>query len=183
MADIKKLEDLTRLVRYFILYMTTKAESGHATSALSAADIMTCLFFNFLRFDISDPKNPANDRVIFSKGHASPLLYALWTVAGVVDEKELDGYRQLGSNLEGHPIPRFRYVDIASGSLGQGLSAGLGMALAQRARISNLPKVYVLMGDSEVAEGSCWEAMEVASYYKVGNLVGIIDRKSTRLNS
>ena len=175
MADNQVMEKLAKLVRYFILYMTTKAESGHATSALSAADIMTCLFFNFLRFDISDPKNPANDRVIFSKGHASPLLYALWTVAGVVDEKELDGYRQLGSNLEGHPIPRFRYVDIASGSLGQGLSAGLGMALAQRARISNLPKVYVLMGDSEVAEGSCWEAMEVASYYKVGNLVGIID--------
>lgn len=209
MADNQVFEKLARLVRYYILYMTTKAQSGHATSALSAADIMTCLFFKFLRFDVLNPKNPANDRVIFSKGHASPLLYALWTAAGVIEEKELDSYRQLGSSLEGHPIPRFKYVDIASGSLGQGLSAGLGMAMGfqlsvpgyqlsdhgelvsqltgqpktgklksenrQQRTDNRTPKVYVLMGDSEVAEGSCWEAMEVASYYKVGNLVGIID--------
>src|SRR3989344_9160199 len=126
MRDFAKLEALTRLVRYYILYMTTKAGSGHATSSLSAADIMTYLFFDKLRFDISDPKNFVNDRVIFSKGHASPLLYALWTVAGVISESDLDNYRQLGSELEGHPTPRFKYVDVATGSLGQGLSVGLG---------------------------------------------------------
>ena len=125
MADVDKLARLTKLVRYYILYMTTKAGSGHVTSSLSAADIMTCLFFEKLRFDINDPENFANDRIIFSKGHASPLLYALWTVAGVIDERELDSYRQLGSKLEGHPTPRFKYVDVATGSLGQGLSIGL----------------------------------------------------------
>src|SRR3990167_6764150 len=103
MADVENLAKLSRLVRFWILYMTTKAGSGHATSSLSAADIMTYLFFDKLRFDISDPKNFVNDRVIFSKGHASPLLYALWTVAGVISERELDDYRQFGSRLEGHP--------------------------------------------------------------------------------
>src|SRR3989344_8531760 len=220
MADLDRLEKLSKLVRYYILYMTTKAGSGHATSALSAADLATYLFFEKLRFNVADPKNLANDKVIFSKGHASPLLYALWTVAGVIDEKDLDSYRQFGSKLEGHPTPRFEYVDVATGSLGQGLSIGLGMAIALRAgpvsdflpayakaaagkpariidnsaavpleaersgvgspsitatRATNIPRVYVLMGDSEVAEGSVWEAAELASYYKVGNLVGILD--------
>ena len=192
MTDVDKLARLTKLVRYYILYMTTKAGSGHVTSSLSAADIMTCLFFEKLRFNVNDPENFANDRVIFSKGHASPLLYALWTVAGVIDERELDSYRQLGSKLEGHPTPRFKYVDVATGSLGQGLSIGLGMAIALRAqnqkskiptksrlasggKNQKSPKVYVLMGDSEFAEGSVWEAVEIASYYKLGNLVGILD--------
>src|SRR3989344_5201765 len=182
MADVENLAKLSRLVRFWILYMTTKAGSGHATSALSAADIMTYLYFEKLRFDTGDPANLANDRVIFSKGHASPLLYALWTVAGEIAESDLDNYRQLGSELEGHPTPRFKYVDVATGSLGQGLSVGLGMAIALRAQCQkskvksqNLPKVYVLLGDSEVAEGSVWEAIELASYYKVGNLVGIVD--------
>src|SRR3989344_5957309 len=189
MRDFAKLEALTRLVRYYILYMTTKAGSGHATSSLSAADIMTYLFFEKLRFDVNDPGNLANDRVIFSKGHASPLLYALWIAAGVIKEKDLDKYRQFRSELEGHPTPRFKFVDAATGSLGQGLSIGLGMAIALRAqsqkslfarklaqskqvKSQNFPRVYVLLGDSEMAEGSVWEAIELASYYKVGNLVG-----------
>ena len=175
MEDVNKLRELARLVRYYILYMTTKAGSGHATSALSATDIMTCLFFNHLKFDISNPKNLANDRVIFSKGHASPLLYALWTVAGVIGEGELDNYRQFGSKLEGHPTPRFEYVDAATGSLGQGLSVGVGMAIGLRAKFQISPMVYVLLGDSEMAEGSVWEAMEIASFYKLNNIIAMVD--------
>ena len=182
MADIEKIEKLAKLIRYYILRMTTKAGSGHPTSSLSAADIMTALFFGKLRFDLKNPQNSANDRVIFSKGHASPLLYALYVAAGELTEKELDSYRQFKSPLEGHPTPNFKFAEVATGSLGQGLSVGVGMAIALRAQfqISNfkfqiLPKVYVLMGDSEVSEGSVWEAMELASYYRLGNLVGIID--------
>ena len=192
MNSFQDLQKLAKLVRYYILYMTTKAGSGHATSSLSAADIMTYLFFEKLRFDVNDPGNLANDRVIFSKGHASPLLYALWIAAGVIKETDLDKYRQFRSELEGHPTPRFKFVDAATGSLGQGLSIGLGMAIALRAqsqkslfarklaqskqvKSQNFPRVYVLLGDSEMAEGSVWEAIELASYYKVGNLVGIVD--------
>ena len=194
MADIGKLEAIAKLVRYYILSMTTKAGSGHATSALSAVEVMVALFFDKLRYDLNNPQNPTNDRVIFSKGHASPLVYALYAAArlrpasagasagkqgfggqaGVLSEKELDDYRQLGSNLEGHPTPRFKYIDVATGSLGQGLSVGLGMALL--AREKKLPYiVYVLMGDSETSEGSFWEAVELTSYYKIGNIVGIVD--------
>src|SRR3989338_4656422 len=103
MTDIAKLEKLAKLIRYYILRMTTKAGSGHPTSSLSAADIMTALFFSKLRFDLKNPQNPANDRVIFSKGHASPLLYALYGAAGEISEKEVDSYRQCESPLEGHP--------------------------------------------------------------------------------
>src|SRR3990167_8547333 len=124
MSDVEKLEKLAKLVRYFILKMTTKAGSGHPTSSLSAADIMVGLFFNKLRFDLKDPQNPANDRVIFSKGHASPLLYALYAVLGELSEEELDSYRQFKSTLEGHPTPSFKFAEVATGSLGQGLSIG-----------------------------------------------------------
>ncbi|MCR4324218.1 MAG: transketolase [Candidatus Curtissbacteria bacterium] len=174
MTDTANLEKLAKLVRYFSLFMTTKAGSGHLTSSLSATDIMVALFFNKLRYDLADVKNPNNDRVIFSKGHASPLFYALYAAAGVLDEADLEKYRKFGSELEGHPRPVFKYAEVATGSLGQGLSIGLGMALA--ANLDSLSYLtYVLMGDSEVAEGSIWEAIQLASYYKVGNLVGIID--------
>ena len=179
MSDVQKLEKLAKLVRYYILRMTTEAGSGHPTSSLSAADIMTALFFNKLRFDLKNPQNPANDRVIFSKGHSSPLLYALYAAAGELSEKELNSYRQFKSSLEGHPTPNFKFAEVATGSLGQGLSIGVGMALALRSQIPNpksqIPNIYVLMGDSEVSEGSIWEAMELAAYYQLGNLVGIID--------
>ncbi|MBI2327060.1 transketolase [Candidatus Curtissbacteria bacterium] len=182
MKDIGELEELSKLVRYYILRMTTEAGSGHPTSSLSATDIAVALFFSKLRFDLKNPDNPANDRVIFSKGHVSPLIYALYAVAGVLTEKDLLTYRKFKSPLEGHPTPRFKYAEVATGSLGQGLSIGLGMALAirQECQMSNVkcqmwPMVYVLMGDSEMAEGSVWEAIELASYYKLSNLVGIID--------
>lgn len=179
MSDLERLAKIAKLVRYYILMMTTKAGSGHLTSSLSATDIMVGLFFEKLRFDLSDPGKVDNDRVIFSKGHVSPLVYALYAAAGVLKEKDLESYRKFKSPLEGHPTPRFKFAEAATGSLGQGLSIGVGMALALRQEFtdskSQMPKVYVLMGDSETAEGSVWEAVQIASYYKLSNLVGIID--------
>lgn len=173
---IEYLERLAKLVRYYILVATTKAGSGHPTSSLSAADLITTLMFGgFFLYDAARPHLANNDRFVLSKGHASPLLYALWTVAGQVTEEELLSYRRFGSPLEGHPTPHFQYVDAATGSLGQGLSIGVGMALNAK-YLDKLPyRTYVLLGDSEMAEGSNWEAMEIAAYYKLDNLVGIID--------
>ena len=170
------LEQVAKLVRYYILLSTTTAGSGHPTSSLSAADLLTGLMFGgSFHYDLSQPAFPNNDRLVLSKGHASPLLYALWTVAGVVTEEELLRYRTFGSRLEGHPTPHFPYVDAATGSLGQGLSLGVGMALNGK-YLDKLPyRTYVLLGDSEMAEGSNWEAMEIAAHYKLDNLVGIID--------
>lgn len=168
------MKDLARLVRHYILVSTTEAGSGHPTSSLSAADLMTTLYFKHLRFDGKNPKNPANDRVIFSKGHAAPLLYALCTTAGWMDEKSLMSLRKLGSPIQGHPTPVFPYAEAATGSLGQGLSVGLGMAL-QAKRTGLDSRTYVLMGDGEMAEGQVWEAVQVAAYYKLDNLIGIID--------
>jgi transketolase len=171
-----KLEKLARLVRYFSLVSTTEAGSGHPTSSLSASDLMTGLLFGgIFRFDVDRPEHPNNDRLIFSKGHASPLFYSLWAAAGQVTEQELMTLRKFGSPLEGHPTMAFRYTEAATGSLGQGLAIGLGMALNAKL-IDKLPyKTYVLLGDSEMSEGSQWEAMEIAAHYKLGNLIGIID--------
>ncbi len=176
MADIGALEALARLVRYWSLVSTTEAGSGHPTSSLSAADLMTGLLFGgAFRFDADEPKHPNNDRLIFSKGHASPLFYALWLAAGKVTEAEMMTLRKFGSPLEGHPTPLFRYTEAATGSLGQGLSIGVGMALNAK-YLDRLPyRTFVLLGDSEMAEGSQWEAMEIAAFYKLDNLVGIID--------
>jgi len=239
----KKLHNLCKLIRYDILSSTTAAGSGHPTSSLSAVELMTTLFFGgFLKYNLKEPKNICNDRVIFSKGHASPLLYALYHAAGVLTHEDLLKLRTFDSPLEGHPTPRFPYVDVATGSLGQGLSAGVGIAMglslkfilrqaqddteqsrsikvqsakfcnseknaiggatrgaptstqlkvcpstcwgcgaaesiafSSRQDLSQLPNVYVLLGDSEMAEGQVWEAIELASYYKLNNLVGILD--------
>jgi transketolase len=170
------LESLARLIRYYSLVSTTEAGSGHPTSSLSAADLMAGLLFGgTFRFDLDDPRYPNNDRLIFSKGHASPLFYAIWAAAGKVSEKELLTLRKFNSPLEGHPTPAFRYTEAATGSLGQGLSIGLGMAMNAK-YLDKLPyRTYVLLGDSEMAEGSVWEAMEIAAFYKLGNLVGILD--------
>ena len=124
------LEGLARLIRYYSLVSTTEAGSGHPTSSLSAADLMAGLLFGgTFRFDLDDPRYANNDRLIFSKGHASPLFYAIWAAAGRVSEKELLALRKFNSPLEGHPTPAFRYTEAATGSLGQGLSIGLGMAM------------------------------------------------------
>src|SRR3990172_3210047 len=176
MPGTETLEQLARLIRYFILVSTTEAGSGHPSSSLSATELMTGLLFGgTFRFDPDQPLHPNNDRLIFSKGHASPLFYAIWAAAGAVAEQELMALRKFGSPLEGHPTVAFRYTEASTGSLGQGLSIGLGMALNAK-YLDKLPyRTYVLLGDSEMAEGSVWEAMELAAYYKLGNLVGIID--------
>lgn len=173
---MNNLEELAKLIRYFILVSSTEAGSGHATSSLSATDLMTTLFFGrFFHFDLKNPGNPNNDRLIFSKGHASPLFYSLYAAASIITEEELKTFRKFGSNLEGHPTMNFPYTEAATGSLGQGLSIGLGMALNAK-YLDKLPyKTFVLLGDSEVAEGSVWEAIQLASHYKLDNLVGILD--------
>ena len=175
-SKIEHLEKLARLIRYYILVATTRAGSGHPTSALSATELMSGLLFGgTFRYDIDHPDHPNNDRLIFSKGHATPLFYSLWLAAGAVSEKEMLTYRQFGSRLEGHPTPRFPYADAATGSLGQGLSIGLGMALNARYLDNLTYRTYVLLGDSEMAEGSQWEAIQLAAHYQLGNLIGVLD--------
>lgn len=175
-VDKEKLEKLAGLVRYYILVSTTEAGSGHPSSSLSAVELMTALMFSgIFRYNADNPDFPNNDRLLFSKGHASPLLYSLWAAAGKVSEEELLRMRKFDSPLEGHPVPAFRYVDVATGSLGQGLPAGVGMALNAK-YVDKLPyRTYVLLGDSEMSEGSQWEAIQIAEHYKLDNLVGIID--------
>lgn len=173
---MNNLESIAKLIRYYSLVMSTAAGSGHPTSSLSATDLMTALLFGgTFRYELDNPQNPNNDRLIFSKGHASPLFYSLWAAAGKVTEQELMNFRKFGDPLEGHPTPAFRYTEAATGSLGQGLSIGVGMALNAK-YLDKLPyRTYVLLGDSEMAEGSQYEAMELAAYYKLNNLVGIMD--------
>ncbi len=173
---METLEKIAKLIRYYILISTTEAGSGHPTSSLSAVELMAALLFNgVFRFDVDRPDHPNNDRLIFSKGHASPLFYALWAAAGKVTEQELKTMRKFGSPLEGHPRPVFRYAEAATGSLGQGLSIGLGMAINAK-YVDRLPyRTYVLLGDSEMAEGSQWEALQLASHYRLDNLVGVLD--------
>jgi len=170
------LEKIAKLIRYFILTSTTRAGSGHPSSSLSAVELMTALFFDdFFKFRVNEPDYVNNDRLIFSKGHASPLLYSLWAAAGAVTEDEILTLRKFGSKFEGHPTPFFPYSEAATGSLGQGLSVGVGVSINAK-YIDKLPYyTYVLVGDSEMAEGSQWEAIQIASYYKLDNLVGILD--------
>lgn len=199
MSNKKDLEDIGKWLRRSIIEMTTKAGSGHPTSSLSSVELMSVLFFGasgFFRYDVSDPENRENDRLIFSKGHASPLFYALWAIAGGIDRKELETFRKFGSSLEGHPTRALSFVEVPTGSLGQGLAVGIGEALAMRSmkcemrnagsknqegkfQTSDLksqdPKVFVLLGDSELSEGSVWESARIALHYRLGNLIVIVD--------
>ncbi|QQG44266.1 MAG: transketolase [Candidatus Roizmanbacteria bacterium] len=178
-----KIKDLCKLLRYDVITSTTAAGSGHPTTCLSAIELMGTLFFKgFFHFDPDHHESILNDRIIFSKGHAAPLLYALYHAAGLISQDDILSLRKFDSVFEGHPTPRFKYVDVSTGSLGQGLSIGVGMALGIKTKIqmSNVkikrePKVWVLIGDSEIAEGQVWEAMEIASHYKLNNLVAILD--------
>jgi transketolase len=175
-APANDLTKLCRLVRYWILESTTEAGSGHPSSSLSAVELMVALFFGgILRADLKNSKNPANDRIIFSKGHASPLLYALYAASGIIDADALKTLRQFASPLEGHPTSRFSQIEAATGSLGQGLSIGLGMSLNAKYLDKLDYRTYVLLGDGELAEGSVWEAVGLASHYKLGNLTAIVD--------
>jgi len=170
------LHDLAGQLRVDSIRASTAAGSGHPTSSMSAADLMAVLLARHFRYDWERPDDPANDHLIFSKGHASPLLYSMFKAAGVVSDEELiSGYRRFGSPLQGHPTPRLPWVDVATGSLGQGLPDGVGVALAGR-YLDELPyRVWVLCGDSEMAEGSMWEAFDKAAYYRLANLTAIVD--------
>lgn len=173
MNDLKKI---SQFIRYLILTATTHAESGHPTSSLSATDLMVALMFGgYFHADLDDIKNPNNDCLIFSKGHASPLFYGLYAAAGKVSMEEMMLYRKFKSPLEGHPTMAFPYTEAATGSLGQGLSIAVGIGLSAK-YIDKLPyKTFVLLGDSEMTEGSQWEAMQIASHYKLDNVIGILD--------
>jgi len=150
-------------------------KSGHPTSSMSAADLMSVLLAKYLRYDFDAPDDPRNDHLVFSKGHASPLLYSMYKAAGAITDEELLTFRKFGSRLEGHPTPVLPWVDVATGSLGQGLPYGVGIALAGK-RLDRLPyRIWVLCGDSEMAEGSMWEAFEHAWHEKLDNLIAIID--------
>jgi transketolase len=173
------LPELCKQVRYNILRSTTAAGTGHPTSSLSGVEFMSALMFGgFFKTELDNPANPNNDRLIFSKGHACPLLYSLYYAAGHVSESELMNLRKFGNVLEGHPTMKWQYTEAATGSLGQGLGVAVGMALSlQREFITqeSYPNVWCILGDSEMAEGSIYEAMNSAVYYNLNNLIAIID--------
>jgi transketolase len=168
-------QQFAKNLRKLILKCSTKAGSGHPTSSLSATDLMAVLFSEgFFKADYSQPKNLNNDKLIFSKGHASPLFFSLWTLLGVLSEEELMTFREFGSRIEGHPTLKFEFTEAPTGSLGQGLGVATGMAIAsQRDGRKNI--IWTLLGDSEMAEGSNWEAIDLAVKENLKNLVGIID--------
>jgi transketolase len=174
MQQLNELKEKAKLIRKWSMISTTEAASGHPTSCMSAADISAVLFNNYFTYDIANPLNLYNDRFVLSKGHAAPLLYSLFAMAGGYPIEELRTLRKFGSRLEGHPVPKYVYAEAATGSLGQGLSVGAG--LAWLAKKENLPyKTFVLTGDGELAEGQVWEAANFASHEKLDNLVAILD--------
>ncbi len=175
-ANTETYQKLAQQLRIDSIRSTTEAGSGHPTSSMSAADLIAVLSAKFLKYDFNNSQAPNNDRLIFSKGHAAPLLYSMYKAAGAITDAELLTLRKLGSRLEGHPVPQvLPWVEVATGSLGQGLPDGVGIAIAGK-YIDKIPyKVWTLLGDSEMAEGSVWEALECASYYKLDNLIAILD--------
>ena len=173
-TDIELLKGIANQLRIHSITATTAAGSGHPTSCLSAADVVAALFFGHMKYDAKNPHFYNNDRFILSKGHAAPLLYAAWAENGFVPVAELAKLRQFGNDLEGHPTPRLAFADVATGSLGQGLGVGVGMALAARQDKLDY-STYVLLGDGEIAEGAVWEAANLAGFYKLSNLIAIVD--------
>lgn len=174
-TTVEQWHELAQQLRVDSIRSSTAAGSGHPTSSMSAADLMAVLLAKYLRYDFDNPHNPNNDHLIFSKGHASPLLYSMFKAAGAISDDELLSFRKFGSRMEGHPTPLIPWVDVATGSLGQGFPIGVGVALSGK-YLDKLPyHVWVLLGDSETAEGSVWEAFDKASHYKLDNLIAIID--------
>ena len=171
-------QQLATQLRADSIRCTTAAGSGHPTSSMSAADLMAVLMLDYLHYDFNDPHSLLNDRLILSKGHAAPLLYSMYKAAGAISDEEFLTLRKLGSRIEGHPVPEpngLPFVDVATGSLGQGLPTGVGMALSAKFLDQTPIKVWVLLGDSEMAEGSVYEAMELGGHYALNNLIAIID--------
>lgn len=173
-APMATINHMAARLRILSIQSTTEAGSGHPTSCCSAADVVAVLFFAVMRFDPKNPAHPNNDRFVLSKGHAAPLLYAAWAESGAFSPNDLLRLRTLESDLEGHPTPRLNFVDVATGSLGQGLNAGIGLALNARLDKSDY-RTYVLMGDGETMEGSTWEAAEAARHFQLDNLCAIVD--------
>ena len=175
MATSQQWHELAQQLRVDSIRSTTAAGSGHPTSSMSAADLMAVLLYEHLHYDFQNPKNPDNDHLIFSKGHAAPLLYSVFKATGALPDAEMMTLRKFGSPVEGHPVPLLPWVDVATGSLGQGLPISVGIALAGK-YLDKLPyHVWTVLGDSEMAEGSIYEALELAGHYKLDNLVGILD--------
>jgi transketolase len=175
MSDAERWRELGQQLRVDSIRAAAVTSSGHPTSSMSAADLMAVLMSKYLHYDFDRPDDPRNDHLVFSKGHASPLLYSMYKAAGAITDDELLTFREFGSRLEGHPTPEIPWVDVATGSLGQGLPYGVGIALAGK-KLDRLPyRVWVLHGDSEMAEGSVWEAFEHASFYGLDNLTAILD--------
>ena len=175
MNDAQQWRELGQQLRVDSIRSSAAAGSGHPTSSMSAADLMAVLLAKHLRYDFSDPENPNNDHLIFSKGHASPLVYSVYKAAGAISDEDLLSFRKFGSNFQGHPTPVLPWVDVATGSLGQGLPIAVGVAMAGKG-LDRLPyRVWTLCGDSEMAEGSVWEAFEHAAFWKLDNLTAIID--------
>lgn len=175
MTDFKLLGDVANRLRIHSIKATNASKSGHPTSCASMAEIMSVLFFDTMKYSIKDPKNGANDRFILSKGHAAPILYAAWAEAGLFPVEDLLNLRKIDSLLEGHPTPRLNFVDVATGSLGQGISCAAGMAFVGKKVDKADYKVYCLLGDGESAEGSVWEAVAFATIHKLDNLVIVVD--------
>lgn len=173
-SRVPALMNIATRLRIDSVRSTTEAGSGHPSTCCSAAEIMAALFFSEMRYDPRDPHNEDNDRFVLSKGHAAPILYAAWAEAGIINRDDVLKLRRIDSDLEGHPTPRLPWVDVATGSLGQGLCAGVGIALNAR-RINSEYRTYVLLGDGETAEGSVWEAAEVAAHERLDSLCGITD--------
>ncbi|MGH9161487.1 MAG: transketolase [Vicinamibacteraceae bacterium] len=173
-VSLDVLHNIATRLRIDSVRSTSEAGSGHPTTCCSAADIVAALFFGDMQFDPSNPRRPDNDRFVLSKGHAAPLLYAVWAELGVIDRASLLTLRRIDSDLEGHPTPRLPFVDVATGSLGQGICAAVGMALNAR-RIGSSSRTYALLGDGESAEGSVWEAAQTAQFYALDNLCAIVD--------
>lgn len=172
---LEYLQDKANRLRVHSIVSTAEAGSGHPTSCMSAAEIVSALFFEVMRYDTKTASYPNNDRFVLSKGHAAPVLYAAWAEAGIIPVEELLRLRRIDCDLEGHPTPRLPWVDVATGSLGQGLSVGVGMALNAKYLDQLDYRTYVLMGDGESAEGSIWEAAALAAHYQLDNLTGIVD--------
>jgi transketolase len=174
-SDLELWRELGQQLRVDSIRCSAVTKSGHPTSSMSAADLAAVLLARYLRYDFDDPRHSNNDHLVFSKGHASPLLYSLYKAAGAITDEEFLTFRQFGSRLEGHPVPVLPWVDVATGSLGQGLPIGVGIALAGK-KLDRLPfRTWVLCGDSEMAEGSMWEAFEHAAFYELDNLTAVID--------
>jgi transketolase len=171
---VQSLEDIATRLRIESIRATTAAGSGHPTSAASAADLVAATFFAAMRLDPEEPRSSAGDRFVLSKGHAAPLLYAVWAELGVVAREQLTRLRSLESDLEGHPTPRLPFVDVATGSLGQGLSVGVGLAMGAR-MLGSDARVFVLLGDGETAEGSVWEAAQMAGHERLASLIALVD--------